>query len=763
MRLRLIKAYCIKPVHLALLVLLLYFTFHTFFQAFEGYWLIIWGLVFLQLARQYCWQKLLFTGGCLLIFSCWFFWQFSKAQIEPSARNVDLVQVTLIPDSITIDGDLMTGVVHSKGQAYRLSYRLQSQKEQRFYQKLTSIVQLQGDFIVEQPSGRRNPKGFDYQAYLRHQQLKGLLAPKHLRVTAMCQPKRLTEYLAVWRRKAIVYAQTSFPKPLSHYMTGLLFGYLDKDFSEMADLYSQLGIIHLFALSGMQVGFFMRAFRKVMLGLQLPLEIIPYCELIFSVMYAGMTGYSISVLRSLIQNSLSQFRMRGLDNLALTFLIMFFLQPFFLATIGGQLSFGYTFMLMVMTFDELSGKKRAVFQCLAVSLAVIPIILFHFSTFNPLAIPLTFIFGLFFDLFLLPYLCLAFCCTQVLAKLLNPINHTINAVLHQLERGIHLLAECLFTQMTFGSPCVWLLVLLLLMIAVAYDFRKKTSRLVASLTIVLALFWGMGQAVYNEITIVDVGQGDSILLRDMYQKTILIDVGGYPSPPKEAAWRKRHTKANAERTLIPYLKSKGIRTIDQLIITHADFDHRGDLPWVHQHFKIKEVLVSPGSLSNRQFAQQLRKFKLKVKILKVGDKIPIMGSHLVTLYPFQAGDGKNNDSLVLYGHLLNQRFLFTGDIEEEAEAALQEHYPSLKVDILKAPHHGSKGSSTEAFLKQIQAKTVLISAGQNNHFKHPHPQTLERYKKQKMTVYRTDKDGAILLKGWRNWHISTTRKMHKDD
>ncbi|HEO5437790.1 TPA: DNA internalization-related competence protein ComEC/Rec2, partial [Streptococcus agalactiae] len=114
-------------------------------------------------------------------------------------------------------------------------------------------------------------------------------------------------------------------------------------------------------------------------------------------------------------------------------------------------------------------------------------------------------------------------------------------------------------------------------------------------------------------------------------------------------------------------------------------------------------------------------------------------------------------SIVLYGHLLGKGFLFTGDLEEEGEKQLLEAYPNLSVDILKAGHHGSKGSSSLSFLKKLSPSVVLVSAGKNNRYQHPHQETLQRFQKIKSKIFRTDQSGTIRLTGWWKWHIQTVR------
>lgn len=106
---------------------------------------------------------------------------------------------------------------------------------------------------------------------------------------------------------------------------------------------------------------------------------------------------------------------------------------------------------------------------------------------------------------------------------------------------------------------------------------------------------------------IDVGQGDSIFIRDMRGKTILIDVGGKVAFAKKASWQRALQTANAEKTLIPYLKTQGVDTIDQLVLTHTDTDHMGDMETVAKSFKIREILVSSGSLTKPNFVKRLKK------------------------------------------------------------------------------------------------------------------------------------------------------------
>lgn len=384
------------------------------------------------------------------------------------------------------------------------------------------------------------------------------------------------------------------------------------------------------------------------------------------------------------------------------------------------------------------------------SLGILPLLLFYFSSFQPVSIVLTLIVSFVFDVLLLPGLSILFLLSPFIAVT------QVNPLFIWLETCLVWVFELIPRAVVFGRPTVLVLLALLVFLALAYDHVRSKRRMWAFLVCAAALFVLVKHPLDNEVTMVDIGQGDSIFLRDRRGKTILIDVGGRVDFAPKEDWQKGQTVANAERTLIPYLKSRGVARIDHLVLTHTDTDHVGDLEVVAREFNIGEILVSPGSLTDESFVKRLEALRVKVRVLRAGDSLPIMGSQLQVLYPWQTGDGGNNDSLVLYGRLLDKNFLFTGDLED-GELDLVARYPQLPVDVLKAGHHGSKGSSYPEFLAHIGADIALVSAGVNNRYQHPHTETLERFVAEDMAVYRTDQDGAVRFRGLWQWKIETVR------
>ena len=742
-----IKNFSIPLIYLSFLLLWLYYAI------FSVSYLALLGFVFLLVCLffQFPWKS---AGKVLVICGIFGFWfLFQNWQQSQSSQHLaaSVERVRILPDSIKVNGDSLSFRGKSDGRIFQVYYKLQSEEEKEAFQALTALHDIELEGKLSEPEGQRNFGGFDYQAYLKTQGIYQTLNIKRIQSLQKVSSWDIGENLSSLRRKTVVWIKIHFPDPMRNYMTGLLLGHLDTDFEEMNELYSSLGIIHLFALSGMQVGFFMDGFKKLLLRLGLTKEKLKWLTYPFSLIYAGLTGFSASVIRSLLQKLLAQHGVKGLDNFALTVLVLFIIMPNFFLTAGGVLSCAYAFIL-TMTSKEGEGLKAVARESLVISLGILPILSFYFAEFQPWSILLTFVFSFLFDLVFLPLLSILFA-----LSFLYPVIQ-LNFIFEWLESIIRLVSQLANRPLVFGQPNAWLLILLLISLALVYDLRKNIKRLTVLSLLITGLFFLTKHPLENEITMLDVGQGESIFLRDVNGKTILIDVGGKAESDKKIEkWQEKATTSNAQRTLIPYLKSRGVAKIDQLILTNTDKEHVGDLLEVIKAFHVGEILVSKGSLKQKEFVAELQVIQTKVRSVSVGENLLIFGGQLEVLSPRKIGDGGHDDSLVLYGKLLDKHFLFTGNLEEKGEKDLLKQYPDLEVDVLKAGQHGNKKSSSSAFLEKLKPEMTLISVGKNNRTKLPHQETLTRLEGINSKVYRTDQQGAIRFKGWNSWKIESVR------
>lgn len=252
----------------------------------------------------------------------------------------------------------------------------------------------------------------------------------------------------------------------------------------------------------------------------------------------------------------------------------------------------------------------------------------------------------------------------------------------------------------------------------------------------------------GEITFLDVGQGDCIYIRLPFgQGHYLIDTGGNMEFEK-APWQVRDRPYEVGRdTVVPFLKSKGVTTIDKLILTHGDRDHAGGAAAVLQELKVLELVLPDRKERNeleKRLVQAAVNKKIAVEFVHAGDSWKVGENYFYVVSPEENSQRESNDgSIVLYTKLGGLRWLFTGDLEEGGEANLLEENPTLLIDVLKVGHHGSKTSTTEPFLDQISPKIAIISVGENNRYRHPTQEVLDRLANRKIKVIRTDLSGAI--------------------
>jgi len=249
--------------------------------------------------------------------------------------------------------------------------------------------------------------------------------------------------------------------------------------------------------------------------------------------------------------------------------------------------------------------------------------------------------------------------------------------------------------------------------------------------------------VGSYIFFLDVGQGDSILISFNYSKgNILIDTGGKREYIKEE-WMKRKTYSISDNTIIPYLKSLGIDKLNYLIITHGDFDHMGEAINLVNNFKVEKVIFNCGEFNNleKELIKVLNKKKIPyyscIKELNIDNN---------KLYFLQTKEyeNENNNSNVIYTELNGYKFMFMGDAGVDKEKDILDKYNISDIDVLKVGHHGSKTSSSEEFINEINSKYSVISVGKNNRYGHPNKEVLNNLDNSK--IYRTDQDGSIMFK-----------------
>lgn len=242
------------------------------------------------------------------------------------------------------------------------------------------------------------------------------------------------------------------------------------------------------------------------------------------------------------------------------------------------------------------------------------------------------------------------------------------------------------------------------------------------------------------VDFLDVGQGDSALITMPDGTTLLVDGGGNTT---EASRRI------GETVVSEYLWWRGLSEVDYVLATHADTDHIDGLNDVLKNFPVRSALVARRPANDPEFlkfSHTLTATNTHAEVIQAGDVIRFGSVELSMLWPSVAGEqSTNNDSIVLRLKFGEHSILLTGDIEKLAERALVESNQDLNTTVVKVPHHGSKTSSTDDFVRATQPTLAIISVGRNSMYGHPHPEVVERWQANGATVLTTGECGTITI------------------
>jgi competence protein ComEC len=391
-------------------------------------------------------------------------------------------------------------------------------------------------------------------------------------------------------------------------------------------------------------------------------------------------------------------------------------------------------------------------------LGTTPLILYHFERL-PLIAPLANIIVAPLASIAVPSAIIASFTTQLLPPL-GSVLLSLTAVIVKSMYGV----IRFFAALPFAAPHIGAVSLSTVVLAYAallllpYSPRYRIARWgsfggAVMVSVWLAWPWlfpdGRGQLL---VTFLDVGHGDASFIRFPHGTTMLIDSGG----------SYRDDIDMGARVIAPFLRHTRVRRLDYLVATHPQSDHAKGFGAILHDFQVGQFWDNGAPLRSEWYGA-LRDVAVQRGIYQdvaaARDRATVIdGVHLELLHPSatfrpptkRRGDredaGENNRSLVLkltYGAI---SFLFTGDIEQEAESVLLQTSYDLRATVLKVPHHGSRTSSSEPFVRAVNPSVGVISVQRDSRFGHPHPMVVERYKALGVRVLRTDEHGAITIR-----------------
>ncbi len=622
---------------------------------------------------------------------------------------------------------------------------------------------------------KRNPGEFDYRKYLQAQGLFGVMSAKKAKQLQVLSKGHgngfFREIISPAKKYVDEFITRSLPPEESAFLHGLLIGERGEMTNELKSAFSKAGVIHILAVSGLHVGFIIMVFMAVGGLLRVPHTARILLTILGLVFFAYLTNLKPPVVRASIMGALILFgtvlerKTNFFNSLALAALIILIVNPLELFQPGFQLSFFavasivyfYPKLKSIPPFSFVYSKSfklaplRYFVDLFLVSftafLGTLPFTILYFNRIpnyslfaNLLVIPLTFI-GL---------------ANGIIASVVNLIwpaladlyIQTTWLSLNLIIRFVEWLSALpgAFTEVHQISG-FWIFVYVGVLL-ILFDLNSKRVRRFAVIFVLLiANLWIWQSAFENEksfeITFIDVGQGDAILLNFFDEHHILIDAG-----------MRNPYFDNGRRVVAPFLKRQGIHKLDAIVLSHADSDHLGGFPYILRNFKIGEIWdngLTKDTRVFREYTHLIDSLNIPHRILRAGEIVTDFSPvQIFVLHPgedfISRGYSANDASLSLkisYGEI---DFITLGDIEKNGERYVSRFGNLLQSEILKVTHHGSKTSSSEKFLDFVEPDMAVISVGQSNKFGHPRQEILKRLEERDIKIIRTDLQGAVILK-----------------
>jgi competence protein ComEC len=596
---------------------------------------------------------------------------------------------------------------------------------------------------LKPPRGFVNPRGFDYAAWLLTQ---GVTASGYVKEGRLATVEHNDRPLATIREQlaARLFAGDLDSAP---FFRALLLGDKSDISTEQWRVLQRTGTIHLMAISGLHVGLVavlgfgvgwyatrvastVSAVGRLRLYCWFP----PLCSCAFALCYSAIAGFSIPTQRAMLVIGLANvalvlgLRVRPVYLLALACLVVLLLSPLAPTQNGFWLSFGAVAVLLLGFGGRVAGAPSwlALSKAQAlVSVGLIPPLLALGAVIslvgpaaNLVAVPVV-------SLLIVPGLLLAAVVIGVAPALASMVTALLDTVFQLLLAYLSWLSDVSWAQ---WWPSVRTSNGVVIALAVGALFvlmpRGLGVRVLGVLIVGLTLLAPRPPEFGLKLTLVEVGQGLAVWV-SAPGYNLLFDTGPGFSPDFDAG----------SRIVAPYLRSEGVKKLDTVIVSHGDNDHVGGLAGILREMPVTELLTSQPVASE---------IELEAKPCEQGTRWIRSGVKFSILWPSTGGWGDNDGSCVLLVEWGKHKILLTGDIEAKAERALlaSDQLPS-GISVLVAPHHGSRTSSTAAFVRHLGAEVVVFSAGYKNRYRHPHPDVVERYRQTGTMLLNTGEDGAV--------------------
>ena len=674
------------------------------------------------------------------------------------------------------------------------------------------------------PDSKRNYGGFDYNQYLKQENVLGTIKITNAKLIGQNQENPIIIFFNNLSNDLKNKTKKVLKEDVYPLVIGILLNDMTNIDEETQENFKNSNLSHILAVSGTHMTYLVLG-MTILLNKNLGKRKTNIISIFIIIFYALLVGFSASVYRAAIMGImflLSKILYRKNDiwtSLSLSLLIILIYNPYLISNLGLQFSYGGTIgiLLFCKTIDNFFekniynskrykyNKKRAelaivknVMQIVSVTvsanLVIIPIMLYHLNTLSIYFI----ISNILVNIVVTPLMIISFIFLLTLFinyKLAEFVGIFVSIGIKALIL-ISKIGEIPFSKIYVATPKIVTIIIYFISIFIINTYYSKviiekqtttskrfknvfsyikykigqfkrekrnliTKFFAITLIFIIIFLLFLKPNISNiEIHFIDVGQGDSSFIITPQNKTILIDGGGSYSSSYDVG----------EKVVLPYILDRGYNSIDLMIISHFDEDHVGGLYYILNEIKVKKVCISKQYESTENYKKFLKIAKeknIEVIVLKINDILEIEKDvKFQVLFPEEnliQENSTNNNALVIKLIYQDFKMLFTGDIEKIAEQKMVNLYKNtniLESDILKVAHHGSKTSTTQEFLNLVNPKIALIGVGEDNRFGHPSNEVLERLKNKNIKIYSTSKCGEIVINVNKNLKSYSVKSMY---
>ncbi len=617
-----------------------------------------------------------------------------------------------------VDGDKFSFIIKDR-EKIKATYYISNEQEKEYLANLDLGITLSLTGNLSIPCNNTIPNVFNYKKYLQNSNIYYTLNVEKLNVI-----NNKTSILYALKNKLIKYINTFKSKS---YLSTFVIGDKNNLNDGVYETYQQLGVSHIFAISGMHISLLSGIILNILKKLKVNESISYIFIIIFLIFYIFVTNFQASILRSvglfilLFMNKKLKLDIDVINIVLLDISILLLINAKLITNVGFLYSSIVSFSLIKFNYLIKGNYITKLFKVSLIAFLVsLPITLYNNYEFNLLSVLNNLIIVPFVSVFLYPF------------SLLTLFFPPFDSVLLTITKVLEVLTTKMFVFNIVVPKINFAFIIIYygLLICLFKSFNKRYLILIIILFIVTKCIPYLDNNYY--VYFLDVGQGDSIIIKRRWE-CIMIDTGGKIAYKVEA-WQEKQKYYINENT-IKFLKSLGVDKLNYVILTHGDADHAGEITYLIDNFHVENVII------NKDSKNYLEK-SINENLLK-DDYNGILPFKILP-HPKDYGNENDNSNITLL-NAYNYKIIFMGDASKEVERDLIKLY-DLDIDLIKLGHHGSKTSSDELFLQTIKPEKAIISSGRNNRYHHPNQETLDTLNRLNIDYLNTQDCGTIKVK-----------------